>query len=172
MKPADVLAASALIPRMNDWIGMNNRESQTVPVLEFREGLQKMGLLRKNKGRLLRTKLGTTLAKNPAKLAEHIASRLLPNGPGRFEKDAARLMLFYAATTNGRLPLAEVATLLNELGWRQHNQAPIKDHSLYWVGDGGIYETMVNLSDVTENRRDALRLSPVAMYVAHRALVE
>ena len=47
-------------------------------------------------------------------------------------------MLFYAATTNGRLPLAEVATLLNELGWRQHNQAPIKDYSLYWVGDGGI----------------------------------
>ena len=82
MKPADVLAASALIPRMNDWIGMNNRDSQTVPVLEFRGGLQKIGLLRKNKGRLLRTKLGTTLPKNPAKLADHIASRLLPTGPG------------------------------------------------------------------------------------------
>ena len=31
---------------------------------------------------------------------------------------------------------------------------------------------MVNLSGVADNRRDALRLSPVVMYIAHKALME
>ena len=43
---------------MADWIGENNREANAVPLLDFRQSLQSMGLLRKYKGRLMLTKAG------------------------------------------------------------------------------------------------------------------
>lgn len=42
----------------DDWIGKQNREDQTLPVLELRESAQRFGLLRKNRGQLLVTKVG------------------------------------------------------------------------------------------------------------------
>lgn len=68
LKPAVVPAACAVVPEMNDWIGARTRENDCYLLLLFRESLQKIGLLRKYKGRLLRTKRGTALADNPAKL--------------------------------------------------------------------------------------------------------
>ena len=55
----DVEAASEVVPVVGDWIGKRNREDLTVPLLEFRQSLQQFGLLRKYKGKLLLTKLGT-----------------------------------------------------------------------------------------------------------------
>ena len=60
LKPADVEQAAKVVPTMVDWLdfGKNNRETHCHPVLQFRECLQDVGLLRKNKGRLLLTKAG------------------------------------------------------------------------------------------------------------------
>jgi hypothetical protein len=60
LKPDDVTALAAVIPAMADWIGTANRESHTYPVLSFRESVQKLGLLRKYRGRLRLTKPGST----------------------------------------------------------------------------------------------------------------
>jgi hypothetical protein len=47
LRPADVEAASLVLPAMSSWIGKNNRESQAIPWLDFRQSLQSTGLLRK-----------------------------------------------------------------------------------------------------------------------------
>ena len=47
LKPTDVDAASRVVPAMGDWIGKNNRESLAAPLLDFRQSLQAIGLLRK-----------------------------------------------------------------------------------------------------------------------------
>lgn len=65
LKPADVEAASTIIPVMADWIGANSRETHTVPVLHFRESLQQLGLLRKYKGKLLLTRAGASAPATP-----------------------------------------------------------------------------------------------------------
>ena len=56
LRPADVEAASAVLPQMADWIGMNNREVHAVPLQMFRTSLQRAGILRKHKGALLLTR--------------------------------------------------------------------------------------------------------------------
>lgn len=53
LRPADVEAASAVLPQMADWIGMNNREVHAVPLQMFRTSMQRAGILRKHKGALL-----------------------------------------------------------------------------------------------------------------------
>ena len=58
LKPADVLAASDVVPAMGGWIGPRNREANCAPVLRFRESLQSVGLLRKHKGTLVLTRAG------------------------------------------------------------------------------------------------------------------
>lgn len=67
LKPADVEAASKVVPTMADWLGYgkHNRETHSFPVLMFRECLQDVGLLRKNKGRLLLTKAGAAAQRAP-----------------------------------------------------------------------------------------------------------
>jgi hypothetical protein len=54
---------------MADWIGENNREANAVPLLDFRQSLQSMGLLRKYKGRLMLTKAGAAAQRDPARPA-------------------------------------------------------------------------------------------------------
>lgn len=78
LKPHDVEAASQVVPAMADWIGKNNREIHAGPLLEFRESLQAMGLLRKYKGTLLMTRAGAAAQCDPAKLWAHLAERLIP----------------------------------------------------------------------------------------------
>jgi hypothetical protein len=98
LKPDDDGAASQVVPAMGDWIGKNNREIHAVPLLEFRESLQVMGLLRKYKGTLLLTRAGVAAQRDPAKLWAHIAERLIPAKTGEFET-VALLLLAYAATS-------------------------------------------------------------------------
>ena len=68
LKPADVEAASRVLPAMSDWIEKNNRDSLAAPLLDFRQTMQSMGLLRKHKGTLLLTRAGTAAQKDPEKL--------------------------------------------------------------------------------------------------------
>ena len=78
LKPADVEEASKVVPVMNDWIGKHNREIQCYPLLRFREGVQSLGLLRKHRGTLLPTKAGVAAQRDPDRLWEHLAGRLIP----------------------------------------------------------------------------------------------
>lgn len=82
LKPADVTAASTVVPAMNDWIGENNREVNCVPLLDLRRTLQSTGLLRKHKGRLLLTRAGASAQRDPAAYRAGKSPRRSANSAG------------------------------------------------------------------------------------------
>lgn len=96
LPPAVVLDTVTALGWEREWIGKHNREYHTLPVLELRESARRMGLVRKHRGRLLRTALGQRLAADPTTLWWHLASRL-PEGRTDAEKDAGVLLLLAVA---------------------------------------------------------------------------
>lgn len=166
LKPADVEEASLVVPAMGDWIGKNNRESHATPLLEFRESLQSMGLLRKRRGRLLLTRVGTAAQQDPVRLWRHLASRLVPDKPGTFESVASLFLLAYAGTSaNGPLPLDDLATALTELGWRHLDGTPV---DRYEVFDLDAFTVLSNVADEPADLDD--RISTAAAALARAAL--
>jgi hypothetical protein len=65
---ASVEQLAGVLHLEDEWIGKLNREVQTYPVLEFRESVMRVGLLRKSKGSLLLTRAGRELRDEPVKL--------------------------------------------------------------------------------------------------------
>lgn len=168
LKPADVEAASAVVPAMSDWIGKHNREIHASPLLDFRESLQAMGLLRKRKGTLLLTRAGAAAQRSPAKLWAHLADRLIPAKAGDFETVGSLLLLAYAATSPGRpIPREEVAAALSELGWRHRDGRPLEGYEIYRLD---VFTTLVNVTDGPAPRGGRDWVSPAAAALARAAL--
>jgi hypothetical protein len=119
LKPDDVLALSEVLPNMADWIGSRNREVHSAPVLKFREALQRLGLTRKYKGRLLLTKLGAGVRGDAAALWDLLAQRLPFGKADGMERQAGLLVLAYALAG---LPVSRssdrIAAALHYVGWR------------------------------------------------------
>ncbi|ASR01812.1 plasmid pRiA4b ORF-3 family protein [Gordonia rubripertincta] len=170
LKPADVVAASKVLPTMKYFIGAKNREVQSTPVLYFRESLLRMGLLRKHKGRLLPTRVGTKLADDPQALADHLADRLLNQKMDGFTEDASLLMLFFAAASEpgDEMPLETIGALLTAYRWQGTDGRPIQKYDLYDL-DNGIYEFLEAVSPPERGLR-GVTLSPTAIEVARRAI--
>ncbi|WP_244216560.1 plasmid pRiA4b ORF-3 family protein [Gordonia alkanivorans] len=170
LKPADVVAASKVLPTMKYFIGAKNREVQSAPVLHFRESLLRMGLLRKHKGRLLPTRVGTRLADDPQALADHLADRLLNQKMDQFSEDASLLMLFFAAASEpgDEMPLETVGALLTAYRWQGPGGRPIQKYDLYDL-DNGIYEFFGAVSPPERGLR-GVTLSSTAIEIARRAI--
>src|SRR6516162_7201373 len=81
LPPADVEALAAELNLADEWIGKLNREAQTPPILDYRESVMRLGLLRKYQGALLPTPAARKLRDNPAALWWHIAEHLPPKLP-------------------------------------------------------------------------------------------
>ena len=167
LKPADVEAAALVVPMMEGWIGKANREIDTRPVLHFRELLQELGLLRKYKGTLRLTKLGTAARASRDALWSILAGKLITNDAG-FDGQAALLVLAYAATSaDAEIPLADVAIALGHLGWQTGRREPIAAHDLYWLP---ALEILENVKRTPSTWRERRRISPAAAALAHTAL--
>lgn len=169
LKPADVEAVAPLVPTVAEWIGKNNREAHTFPLLHFRESLRHMGLLRKLKGRLLLTKAGKAVQGNPNRLWQHLAERLraLGESDDKFVRQANLLVLLYAATgADADLPLDRVAQAMREFGWAT-SRGPLQGRDLYHLE---ALDLLRNVSDrpVDFRRRD--RISAPAAALARAAL--
>lgn len=115
LRPADVEAASAVLPQMADWIGMNNREVHAVPLQMFRTSLQRAGILRKHKGALLLTRRARAYYR-AGNMRELFLGSLVPS---RYETEelAQVVLLTYVATTKPGLPLpmVEIARVLTAI---------------------------------------------------------
>ncbi|MFJ6044008.1 plasmid pRiA4b ORF-3 family protein [Brachybacterium paraconglomeratum] len=115
LRPADVEAASAVLPQMADWIGMNNREVHAVPLQMFRTSLQRAGILRKHKGALLLPRRARAYYR-AGNVRELFLGSLVPS---RYETEelAQVVLLTYAATTKPGLPLpmVEIARVLTAI---------------------------------------------------------
>ena len=126
LRPDDVTALAAVIPTMADWIGTANRESHTYPVLSFRDSVQKLGLIRKYRGRLLLTKAGSSLRDNPDALWRYIAGRMPIGKADSMDVPAGLLTLAVVATDPAvRPPLGHIAEALSDLGWRHSDRSPV-----------------------------------------------
>lgn len=169
LKPVDVEAACAVVPAMGDWIGKNNRESQAFPLLEFRKSLQSMGLLRKHKGTLVLTRAGAAAQRDPSRLWDHLAGRLVPDEKaGRFDMLATVLLLAYAGTSPAAsMPRDQVAAALTELGWRHHDRSPVAGYELYHLG---AYNTLINVSPGPVAPSERHWVTPAAAAMARAAL--
>src|SRR5699024_11921022 len=78
MTPKTVTAASAVVPDQDTWYGKNNRENLAVHVLDFREALQRVKLLRKYKRKLLPTRRAAAAGTDPRALWELLVEALIP----------------------------------------------------------------------------------------------
>lgn len=126
LKPADAEAISAVLPTLHGWIGKKNRETQTIPLLNFRESMRELGLVRKFKGKLVLTPAGRSMLGNPEKLWIHIVSRLVSD-KSHYETEASLLLLICLATTSDQaIDFGEIASALHSLGWRQDGGQPDK----------------------------------------------
>lgn len=128
LPPAVVKAAMVELGWQGDWYGAGNREVET-PVRELRESAQRFGLLRKNRGQLLRTKLGGRLVDDPSGLWWHLATRL-PDGRSDAERQAGILYLLTVAA--GRPRDGELlATGMTILGWTTNRVEPVSSTSAF-----------------------------------------
>jgi hypothetical protein len=168
LKPADVVAACEVLPAMLNWPGMNNREVQSLPLLDFRSSLQAVGLLRKRTGSLLLTKAGAAAQRDPSLLWQHLANHLIPAKADPFNTLATRILLLFAATSpddpNG---LADVATTLTELGWTHSDGTHLVSGDLRQLA---AFSILANLADPTVAANRHNWLGPVAAALAHAAL--
>lgn len=170
LKPADVEAASQVVPAMGGWIGKNNREIHAAPLLDFRQSLQSMGLLRKYKGRLLLTRAGAKVRRDPTALWDNLAKRLVPTGKSAFAEEAALLVLAYTATSpDGSVPLARITEALGYLGWRRSDQRPLETYDLYHF-EHSPFDVLWNVSDKPATYLERDSLSPAAIALARASL--
>lgn len=167
LKPVDVEAASLVVPAMGDWIGKNNRESLAAPLLDFRQSLQSIGLLRRYKGSLLLTRAGASAQRDPRRLWDLLAGKLVPEGDG-FEADATLLLLAYAASSAGaEIPLKPITEALAHLGWQHRDGQPLRDYELYRLA---AFDTLMNVADKQANLGGPRQVSSAAAALARAAL--
>jgi hypothetical protein len=166
LRPVDVAAAARVVPTMGGWIGKANRESETTPVLHFRQVLQSLGLLRKYKGALRLTRAGAAAQQAPEELWNRLADTLVP-AESDFNADAALLLLAYAATSaDAELPLDDVAAALTAAGW-QTDDGPIERRDLYAIP---ALEVLRNVTTEPTGWLDRWQISPAAARLARAAL--
>lgn len=133
MKPAYVERVYRDLGMDEDWIGQGNREDQTLPVAELRGMCQQLGLLRKHKGRLLRTRLAQGLSRD-AEYVAALVTRLLHHRDTHVEAAMALFALLTAATGRPSLDHAgDIASVMTECGLRTGPTGVDPRHVTEWV---------------------------------------
>jgi hypothetical protein len=125
LPPVHVEAAVAELGMADEWIGKHNREIRTMPVLDLRESAQKMGLLRKHRGKLLLTTRGRRLRTDPVGLWWHIAERTPLPSRDRCETEAGLVLLIGVAAGVTEDVNAIIARALHAIGWMRRDGSPL-----------------------------------------------
>lgn len=133
LPPTVVREAMTELGWAKDWIGKANREDQTLPVLQLRESAQRLGLIRKIKGKLVLTSAAKRLLDDPAGLWLFLARSIAHRHRHDSERDAALLLLLEVAAgkrTSWANYLEAVAFGLEALGWRTHTGAELEPETI------------------------------------------
>ena len=128
LPPAVVTRIATDLDLLETWMGKGNREEHLPPVRKVRETATQLGLVRKRKGELLPTALGTRLAGDPEALWRHVADSL-PLGTKNFHRHAGAIMLLSVAA--GHTPYDGICRfgpdLLWSAGWSNADRTPPDD---------------------------------------------
>jgi hypothetical protein len=133
LPPAVVREAMTELGWAKDWIGKANREDQTLPVLQLRESAQRLGLIRKIKGRLVLTSAAKRLLDDPAGLWLFLARSIAHRHRHDSERDATLLLLLEVAAgrrTGWADYVEAVAFGLGALGWRTRTGAELEPNTV------------------------------------------
>ncbi|TAP39144.1 plasmid pRiA4b ORF-3 family protein [Arthrobacter sp. S39] len=129
LPPAVVREAMTELGWAKDWIGKANREDQTLPVLQLRESAQRLGLIRKIKGRLVLTSAARRLLDDPPGLWLFLARAVAHRHRHDSARDAALLLLLEVAagTRTGWTDYLEAVSFgLGALGWSTRTGAELE----------------------------------------------
>ena len=127
LKPADVSDALTVLFPDGGWPGAGNREAHALPARWLRLNAQRFGLVRKSGGRLVLTRVGSSLMDDPSALLDRIAGRL-PLGNNPHERDGGYALLVVIASGGaraGRSIEELVAEVMSGAGWRDPDDRPI-----------------------------------------------
>jgi hypothetical protein len=124
LPPVHVEAAFTELDLTDAWIGMGNREQLTIPVLHLRESAQRMGLLRKHRGRLMVTPQGKAARSDPLALWFQLAERMPLTSKDLCEQQAGLLVLIAVAAGENDHD-GFVADMLDAIGWMHRGRTPI-----------------------------------------------
>ena len=125
LPPAHVAAAMAELGLGEEWIGKGNRENQTMPVLHLRESATRMGLLRKHRGRLVRTARGRAAATDPLALWWQLAEKMPLKSADACQTQAGLILLAAVAAQITDDLDAAVARFLDAIGWVSGDGTPL-----------------------------------------------
>ncbi len=134
LPPAEVSAAAGELGLRTG--GPGCRESQVEPVRQLRESAQAMGLLRKQRGRLLLTARGAGLRSDPAALWWHLAERMPLRTPGSGEVQPGLIALVCVAARATVTLNATIAWMLTALGWTNTDGSPLTGGQAAQATDG------------------------------------
>ncbi|MFD1214172.1 plasmid pRiA4b ORF-3 family protein [Arthrobacter sp. GCM10027362] len=131
LKPAVVRAAAQVLGWADEPSGKSCREARTRPVRELRTRLQDWGLLRKFKGRLIRTPAGRALSgpDREDRLWDYLADRLAHPGsePGAFLNGFFARWLLSGPLPAGHRRGQLLADVLEAAGYRLPGDVPVPE---------------------------------------------
>lgn len=133
LPPTVVREAMTELGWAKDWIGKANREDQTLPVLQLRESAQRLGLIRKIKGKVVLTSAAKRLLDDPAGLWLFLARSISHRHRHDSERDAALLLLLEVAAgkrTSWADYLEAVSFGLGALGWSTRTGAELEPNTV------------------------------------------
>lgn len=133
LPPTVVRQAMTELGWTKDWIGKANREDQTLPVLQLRESAQRLGLIRKIKGKVVLTSAAKRLLNDPAGLWLFLARSIAHRHRHDSERDAALLLLLEVAAgkrTSWADYLEAVSFGLGALGWSTRTGAELEPNTV------------------------------------------
>ncbi len=169
LPPRLVEAAMTELQLDPGWIGKANREDLTPAVSSFRASAQALGIVRVLKGKLVPTKVGKAVRRDPEGLARHVVERFASSSRTPFERELTAVLLLLVAA--GR-PLDAEATridaveLLTALGWHPRGGRLSPWGLLHY--DGKTRDVLTSLGcrdgsaspEVRELAREVLRAMP------------
>jgi hypothetical protein len=144
LPPAVVSDATRELGWEDRWIGKHNREDQTPPIRYLRESAQRLGLLRKLKGRLLHSVAAKRMLDDPVALWWHLARSIAPRARSAAEHDAAILQAIEVASArheNSEDYTEPILFGMDALGWVRPNGSSLDE----W-----------DLNDIVRNSRSVL----------------
>lgn len=120
LPPAVVREAAEVLNLRDKWIGSATRENSTPPIFHLRESAQRLGLLRKVKGRLTVPRAAQRLLGDPRALWDYVVRAIILRTGHQAAADATVLALLEVAAgrrTERQEVLEAVAFGLGALGW-------------------------------------------------------
>jgi hypothetical protein len=127
LPPAEVAAVIDELNLAAEGITRVSRESQARPALQLRESAQATGLVRRDRGRLVRTAVGAALQQDPVALWWHLAEQLPLRSAAVSEVQPGLILLAcVAAQYTGTGTVDDtIAAMLTAIGWISGDGSPL-----------------------------------------------